>query len=90
MIFNASGDRRMRKSVHSTAQKQLLVLLRNQRKKRGLTQTEVAEMLGRPQSFVAKYERGERRLDVLEFIVVAKAIGADPIKMLKAVIEAGG
>jgi hypothetical protein len=37
--------------------------------------------LGRHQSFVAKYEGGERRLDVLEFITMARALKADPVKM---------
>lgn len=39
--------------------------------------------LGRPQSFVAKYEGGERRLDVPEFIEVSEALGTDPLDILK-------
>ncbi|MER9508809.1 transcriptional regulator [Mesorhizobium sp. M0579] len=39
-------------------------------------------MLGRPQSFVAKYEGGERRLDVIEFLDVAEALGIDPCELL--------
>jgi hypothetical protein len=35
---------------------------------------------GRPQSFIAKYEGGERRIDVIEFIAIARALGADPVK----------
>jgi hypothetical protein len=38
----------------------------------------------KPQSFVAKYESGERRLDVIEFLGIASAIGADPVRILKA------
>ncbi|WP_318528217.1 hypothetical protein [Mesorhizobium sp. J8] len=41
-------------------------------------------MLGRPQSFVAKYEGGERRLDVIEFLDVAAALDADPCKILSS------
>jgi transcriptional regulator with XRE-family HTH domain len=52
------------------------------RKKADLTQVEVAERLGKPQSFVAKYEGGERRLDVIEYVAVAKAIGIDPASLL--------
>ena len=48
------------------------------RKKAGLTQAELAQRLGRPQSYVSKYERGERRLDVIEFLAVARALGIDP------------
>jgi hypothetical protein len=39
--------------------------------------------IGRPQSFVSKYERGERRLDVVEFLEVAKVIGINPGQFLR-------
>lgn len=58
----------------------LLVLARQQA---GLTQADLAERLKRPQSFVSKYERGERRLDVVEFGEVAKALGTDPVILLR-------
>lgn len=54
------------------------------RKRAGVTQTQLAEMLGRPQSFVAKYEGKERRLDVAEYFMIARALGADPHKLLRA------
>jgi transcriptional regulator with XRE-family HTH domain len=60
------------------------------RKAKDLTQMQVAERLGKPQSFVSKYERGERRLDLVEFLEVARAIGMDPkdlIDQLETVIE---
>jgi ribosome-binding protein aMBF1 (putative translation factor) len=53
------------------------------RKMAGLTQMQLAERLSRPQSFVSKYERGERRLDVVEFLEVARAMGVDPFRLLK-------
>ena len=52
------------------------------RKAAGLTQAELAQRLNRPQSFVSKYERGERRLDVIEFGEVATALSVDPAKTL--------
>lgn len=57
-------------------------LLVSARESAGLTQTQVAERLGKPQSFVSKYERGERRLDVLEFVDVTRALGLDPSEYL--------
>jgi transcriptional regulator with XRE-family HTH domain len=42
----------------------------------------LSQRLNRPQSFVSKYERGERRLDVVEFGEVAKALSVDPVKLL--------
>ena len=53
----------------------------------GLTQQELADRLGRPQSFVAKYEGGERRLDVIEFVEVSQAIGADPVRVLRGLVH---
>lgn len=76
----------MRKSLNTTAHDRLLKLLRDRRKAAGLTQQQVADALGRPQSFVAKYEGGERRLDVLEFIEVAKAVQADPAVLFEALL----
>lgn len=52
----------------------------------GLTQTDVAARLGRPQSFVAKYEGGERRVDVIEFLAIARALGVDPLRLLKRIM----
>ena len=53
-------------------------LLKRKRLDANLTQHALARRLQRPQSFVAKYENGERRLDLLEFIEIADAIGFDP------------
>ena len=58
------------------------VLLVEARLSAGMTQSEVASELGQPQSYVSKYERGERRLDVIEFLKVAKLIGFNPIEMI--------
>lgn len=52
----------------------------------GLTQLEVAKKLSRPQSFVSKYEQGERRLDVVEFVAVCHALGIDPHLVLRKVL----
>lgn len=68
--------------MSNKAYKRFYELLVEVRKAADLTQAELAERLGRPQSFVSKFERGERRLDVIEFAVVAKALGVDPVKVL--------
>ena len=52
------------------------------RLERGFTQTETARRLGKPQSFVSKYESGERRLDVIEFLDVCKALSKPPREIL--------
>lgn len=51
----------------------------------GLTQQEIASRLAKPQSFVSKYESGERRLDVVEFILVCNAIGVSPESIIHQV-----
>ena len=79
--------RRIRKSVHSPEQQLLRELLVAARDRAGLTQQKLARRLGKPQSFVAKYEGGERRLDVVEFVVIAQAIGADPVKIVRALTK---
>jgi transcriptional regulator with XRE-family HTH domain len=69
--------------VGNEAYKRFRDLLTDERKKTGLTQRELATRLERPQSFVSKYERGERRLDVVEFAGVARALGIDPLRFLR-------
>jgi transcriptional regulator with XRE-family HTH domain len=67
----------MVKSVFSRKHDYFCALMLDARKKAKLTQRELADILGRPQSYVSKYESGERRLDVLEFLEVAKALRVD-------------
>lgn len=62
--------------------------LRDMRIHARLSQTALAARLRRPTSFVGKYENGYRKLDVIEFLVVAHAIGFDPGEFLTAVLEA--
>lgn len=73
----------MAKSLHSKAYKRLIELLVQARQDAGLTQQQVADELGKPQSFVAKYENGERRLDVIELIDICRVIGASPVEIVE-------
>jgi transcriptional regulator with XRE-family HTH domain len=75
--------RRMRKTLHSPEYKRFLTLLTELRTKAGITQQILAEKLGRAQSFVAKYENGERRIDIVEFVTIAHALDADPLKLFR-------
>jgi transcriptional regulator with XRE-family HTH domain len=74
----ASRSRQQRERVNE----QLRALLAQARVAAGLTQLALAQKLGRPQSFVSKYEHGERRLDVGELIEVAIALGLDPVSVV--------
>lgn len=73
----------MTQSVYTKRYKQFREILIAARKAKAISQTALADQLGRVQTFVSKYERGERRLDVIEFIDVADALGIDPHKVLR-------
>ncbi|MEN8221116.1 MAG: helix-turn-helix transcriptional regulator [Pseudomonadota bacterium] len=64
--------------------RELLILYRNQA---GLTQTQLADRLKKPQSFVSKYENGERRLDLVEFLEIADYLQLDPCKFIRKLLE---
>lgn len=53
------------------------------RRQVGITQQELAARLGKPQSFVSEYERGKRRVDVVELLVIARTLKADPTRLLE-------
>ena len=65
----------MEKSIHTVRHAQLRVLLRQARKNAGLTQTELAARLDTPQAVVSNFERGERRLDLVELAEFCEAVG---------------
>ena len=73
----------MTKSVFMPTYARFRELLTEARENAGLTQAALAERLRKPQSYVSKFERGERRLDVVEFLEVAQAIKIDPFRLLK-------
>jgi transcriptional regulator with XRE-family HTH domain len=76
------------KSLHSTEYNIFLEHIVAARKESGVTQQQLAERLGKPQSYVSKYERGERRIDVVEFLRIAKMLNADPCCILKNISHA--
>jgi len=55
-----------------------LNILVESREQAGLTQRDLAARLKRPHSFVGRIEAGERRVDVIEFIEIARVMGLDP------------
>ena len=73
----------MEKNLYTRRQKVLLSLLRDLRMEADLRQEDVAERIGRPQSFVSKYESGERRLDILELRDVCEALDTSLIIFVK-------
>lgn len=73
----------MEKSIYSREHARLRSLLRQFRVSAGLRQIELAAKLKKPQSFVSNYERGERRLDLLELRQVCSALGVGLVEFVK-------
>ena len=66
---------RMSKTIYNSKYQDFLETLRSQRIKAGISQVELAEQLGVTQSYISKWERAERRLDLIEVLQYCKAIG---------------
>lgn len=73
---------RMAQSTHHRHYKHLIAILRDARTRAGITQTDLASKFGNTQTFVSKVERGERRLDVVEFVEWCEALGLAPSRVL--------
>ena len=77
----------MPRSTHNRHYRALLTLLARLRESQGVTQACLGEALGNTQTFVSKVERGERRLDVVEFVEWCEALGADPRMAFSAFLD---
>lgn len=77
----------MTKSAFSRQYGRFRTALVDARRTAGLTQAELAKKLQRPQSFVSKYERGQRRLDVVEFLDVARVLKLNPAAFLSDIVD---
>ncbi|MCV9960286.1 helix-turn-helix transcriptional regulator [Pararhizobium sp. BT-229] len=76
----------MRKTIRSKGQIALVDLIIEKRKEAGLTQEDLAKALGQTQPWIAHLEGGERRIDVIEFVRLADAIGFDAVEELRRLI----
>jgi ribosome-binding protein aMBF1 (putative translation factor) len=65
------------KTIHSKRHKRLVELVTAERKNAGIRQVQLAKKLKKSQTWIARLEGGERRLDVVELIDLAEAIGFD-------------
>ena len=77
----------MSRTLRSARQKALTAFLIAKRKRAKLTQADVAKRVGRYQSFIATVESGQRRIDVVELLELAEAIGFDPREAIKALLR---
>ena len=75
------------RSLQTTRQEKLCMLLRHARKKAGLTQFELGGRLGAYKGYVSKYESGERQLTVIELLAVAEALKIDAAGIVREVLK---
>jgi len=80
----------MANSTHNSDYQLLLALLREYRGRVGVSQVDLANRLGNTQTFVSKCERGERRLDVVELVEFAEALGVEPLDLLSEFLTKRG
>ena len=76
----------LRKTLRSRGHRTLISILVAARERAGLTQRQLATRLRRPHSFVGRMEAGERRVDVVEFIEIARILGANPKEMFEQLL----
>ena len=74
-------------SLHSDENKALVAVLVKARKAADISQTELADRLNKTQQFVSRIESGERRVDLLEFIMIARALKIEPRDLLSRVLR---
>lgn len=77
----------LRKTLRSRGHRLLIELLVSAREEAELTQRDLAYRLKRPNSFVGRIEAGERRVDVIEFIEIARVLGTDPHRLLDRLMK---
>lgn len=75
----------MPKSQFTDAYASFLRVLIAARKEAGVSQVELARRVGRDQPFISLVERGVRRLDLIEFYVLARGIGVDPVQLFSVI-----
>lgn len=77
----------MPSSIFTQRHQEFISFIASARKAADITQVELATRLGKPQSFVSKVERGERRIDVIEFCQISEALGHEPAELLREFID---
>jgi transcriptional regulator with XRE-family HTH domain len=78
----------MSKSAFTDAYASVVAAVRTLRLEKGVSQVELARRLGRPQQFVSYFENGIRRIDLVEFVVIVRALGGDPKELFAVLADA--
>lgn len=75
----------MGKTLGSARHKALVEFLVAKREAMGITQTDLANQMGEYQSFVARLESGQRRIDIIEFLELSRLLSFDPVKAIRLI-----
>lgn len=78
----------MAKTIFTADHRRFVGGLKAVRQAKGITQVVLSERLGKDQSYISNLERGQRRLDVIEFASIARAIGEDPTTLFDRLMDA--
>lgn len=78
----------MPRTTFTAPYREMLRLLKAARIEADMTQSDLATRLGKPQSYVSKFERGERSIDLIEFLQIVRAMGSEPHRIIDEVNEA--
>jgi transcriptional regulator with XRE-family HTH domain len=89
-IRNGPLKARLSKSLYTPEWEELCAILQELRESKDLTQMQLSALLRQPQSFVSKVEKGQRKLDLRQFVLYVRALDADPIQVLKRFLESFG
>jgi predicted transcriptional regulator len=82
-------QRRRIGALHTDEHRKFVEALADARRDAGISQHELARLLGRDQTYVSKYEKGRQRLDVIEFLRIVTALGVEPMVILNQIPRMG-
>jgi transcriptional regulator with XRE-family HTH domain len=74
-------------TIATKRHRRLVELLIAERKRAGIRQAELARRVGKTQTFVARIEAGQRRIDAIELLSLCRIIGVDPIRVVRKVLK---
>jgi len=77
-------------SIATKRHQRLIEILIDARKQAGIRQAELARRVGKTQTFVARIEAGQRRIDAVELLTLCEIIGIDPVKVVRKVLKVEG
>ncbi|PVM91761.1 XRE family transcriptional regulator [Caulobacter radicis] len=77
----------MASSIFDETHRRMTALLVSVRRGAGVTQAELARRVGRSQSLISLVERNQRRVDVIEFVALCRALDQDPEQMFERLVQ---